>query len=201
MACHTCNLPYMALDMRDPVAVEAECPEHSGDSFPQWSRIRFEFPERNGRAPFTMHWYDGGQLPPAELFTGVTIEAEHDGKKVPPPFRSGVLLVGDRAKLYAGGDYADLGIQIVGDVEPLEVDYPRSIGHEREWFQAIRDPSRPAMSNFPDYAGPLTETILLGNLAVWKRGRVEWDPVNLKPLGDPSLERMVRPEFREGHEV
>ena len=37
------------------------------------------------------------------------------------------------------------------------------------------------MSNFPDYAGPLIETILLGNLAVWKRGRVEWDPKNLKP--------------------
>ena len=45
------------------------------------------------------------------------------------------------------------------------------------------------MSNFPDYAGPLTETILLGNLAVWKRGRVEWDPKNLKPLNDPSLEQ------------
>lgn len=201
MACHTCNLPYMALDMRDPVAVEAECPEHNGDSFPQWSKIRYEFPERNGRAAFTMHWYDGGQLPPAELFDGVTITSEFEGQQVPPPFRSGALMIGDRAKMYAAGDYADLGIQIVGDVEPLEVDYPRSIGHEREWFHAMRHPSEPAMSNFPDYSGPLTETILLGNLAVWKRGRVEWDPVNLKPLGDPSLERIVRPEYRDGYEV
>jgi len=201
MACHTCNLPFMALDMRDPVAVEAECPAHNGDSYPQWSKIRFEFPERNGRAPFAMHWYDGGQLPPAELFDGVTIASEFEEKLYSPPFRSGMLLVGDRAKMYAAGDYADLGIQIVGDAQPLEVDYPRSIGHEREWFHAIRHPDEPAMSNFPDYAGPLTETILLGNLAVWKRGRVEWDPVNLKPLGDPSLERIVRPDYRDGYEA
>jgi hypothetical protein len=201
MACHTCNLPFMALDMRDPVAVEAECPEHNGDSFPQWSRINYEFPERDGRAAFTMTWYDGGQLPPAELFDGVTLKCEFDGKLIPPPFRSGVLMIGDRAKMYAAGDYAELGTQIVGDVKEMEVEYPRSIGHEREWFHAIRNPDQPAMSNFPDYAGPLTETILLGNLAVWKRGRVEWDPVNLKPVGDPSLERMVRPAYRDGYEV
>ena len=58
-----------------------------------------------------------------------------------------------------------------------------------------------AMSNFPDYAGPLTETILLGNLAVFKRGRVEWDPVNLKSLNDPTLTHIVRPTFRDGYEV
>jgi hypothetical protein len=75
------------------------------------------------------------------------------------------------------------------------------VGHEKEWFVAMRDPKKPAMSNFHDYAGPLTETILLGNLAVWKRGRVEWDPVNLKPLNDPSLARIVRSEYRAGYEV
>ena len=65
----------------------------------------------------------------------------------------------------------------------------------------MRDPKKPAMSNFPNYSGPLTETILLGNLAVYKRGRVEWDPVNLKPLNDPSLMQIVQPTFREGYEV
>ena len=49
------------------------------------------------------------------------------------------------------------------------------------------------MSNFPNYSGPLTETILLGNLAVYKRGKVEWDPVTLKPLNDPSLAKIVHP--------
>jgi predicted dehydrogenase len=202
MACHTCNLPFMALNMRDPVAVEAECPEHDGDSYPNHSKIKFEFPELDGRAPFTMYWYDGGNLPPAEVFAGVTLHSkDEDGIDQPPPTKSGALLIGDRAKLYAAGDYAERGIQIVGDVAELDVDYPKSPGHEKEWFNAMRDPKTPATSNFPDYAGPLTETILLGNLAVWKRGRVEWDPKNLKPLNDPTLERIVHCVYRDGYQV
>jgi predicted dehydrogenase len=200
MACHTCNLPFMALDMRDPVAVEAECPEHDGDSYPSRSKIKFEFPELNGRAAFTMYWYDGGNVPPSELFKDVTLEVEVDGQMVPPPVPSGVLLIGDRATMYAAGDYAEQGIEIVG-ADELKVEYPRSPGHEKEWFDAMRDPKKAAMSNFSDYAGPLTETILLGNLAVWKRGRVEWDPTNLKPLNDPELERIVHCEYRDGYEV
>jgi len=202
MACHTCNLPFMALNMRDPVAVEAECPEHDGDSYPSRSKIKFDFPELDGRAAFTMFWYDGGNLPSPDLFKGVTLTTKDDqGKDIPPPCASGVLLVGDKASMYAAGDYAEQGVQLVGDVEELKVDYPRSPGHEKEWFIAMKDPSKPAMSNFPDYAGPLTETILLGNLAVWKRGRVEWDPTNLKPLNDAALERIVRNEYRSGYEV
>jgi len=200
MACHTCNLPFMALNMRDPMAVEAECPEHDGDTYPRPSKIKFDFPELNGRQAFTLYWYDGGNKPPAELFKDITLQVDIDGKKVPAPVPSGVLLIGDKAKMYAAGDYADQGIQTVG-AEEMDVDYPKSPGHEKEWFIAMRDPSKPAMSNFPNYSGPLTETILLGNLAIWKRGRVEWDPVNLKPLNDPSLEKIVRSEYRDGYEV
>jgi len=202
MACHTCNLPFMALNMRDPASVEAECPEHDGDSYPARSKIKFEFPELDGRAAFTMNWYDGGNLPPKELFKGVTLATKtDDGKDVPPPCASGVLLIGDKATMYAAGDYAEQGIQIVGDVKELDVDYPRSPGHEKEWFMAMKDSKKPAMSNFPNYSGPLTETILLGNLAVFKRGKVEWDPVNLKSLNDPSLAKIVHPKFRDGYEV
>jgi hypothetical protein len=191
----------MALNMRDPISVEAECPEHDGDTYPAKSKIKFEFPELNGRAAFTMHWYDGGNLPSPELFKGVTLTVKDEGKEVKPPWKSGVLLIGERAKMYAAGDYAEKGVQIVGDVKELDVDFPRSPGHEKEWFIAMRDSKKPAMSNFSNYSGPLTETILLGNLAVYKRGRVEWDPVNLKPLNDPMLMHIVRPTFRDGYEV
>jgi hypothetical protein len=201
MACHTCNLPFMALNMRDPIAVEAETADHDGDSYPSWSRIKYEFPELDGRGAFLAYWYDGGQLPPKELFEGVTLTTDDDGKQVPPPHVSGVILVGDKAKLYAPGDYAEMGHQLVGDVKELDVEYVRSPGHNKEWFDAIRDPKTPAVSNFPGYASPLTETILLGNLAVWKRGRVEWDPKNLKPLNDASLERIVKPTYYNGYEA
>ena len=101
-----------------------------------------------------LHWYDGGKIPPAELFSGVTMKVkEGDGdneREIPPPYQSGCLIIGDKAKMYAAGDYADKGIQIVGDVQELEVDYPKSPGHEKEWFDAIRDSKKPAMSNFPN---------------------------------------------------
>lgn len=209
MACHTVNLPFMALDMRNPTSVEAESSGHNGDSYPEWSRIKFEFPELNGRAPFTFHWYDGSQLPPAELFDDIELEVEvkRDGKTVKlKPYVSGCLLVGDKAKMYAAGDSADRGIEITGGVEPLKVDYPKpmgkpELGHFREWFRAIHDPSQPAVSNFANYGGPLTETILLGNLAVWKGGRVEWDAKTLTPTNDSSLQRIVRREYRDGYEL
>jgi predicted dehydrogenase len=204
MACHTCNLPFMALAMRDPIAVEAECPEHDGDSYPARSKIKYEFPELNGRAAFTMYWYDGGNMPPNELFKDVTLTVKQERRgrtrEIPAPHQAGVMMIGDKASMYAAGDYAEQGIQIVGS-EEQDVEYPVSPGHVKEWFDAMRDSKKPAMSNFADYAGPLTETILLGNLAVWKRGRVEWDPVNLKPLNDASLERIVRSEYRSGYEI
>ncbi len=54
------------------------------------------------------------------------------------------------------------------------------------------------MSNFPDYAGPLTETILLGNLAVWAGSRVEWDAKKMQATNQPELAGIVRREYREG---
>ena len=103
--------------------------------------------------------------------------------------------------MYAAGDYAEEGIQIVGDVKELDVDYPKSPGHEKEWFIAMRTRRSRRCRTSRTTPGPLTETILLGNLAVYKRGKVEWDPVNLKPLNDPSLAKIVHPTFRDGYEV
>lgn len=197
MACHTCNLPFMALNMRDPVAVEAETSGHNHDSYPEWSTIKFDFPELDGRAAFTLYWYDGGKKPSNDLFTDVTLK-NADGS--PAPSASGVVLIGDKAKMYAAGDYADGGIEIIG-ADEMKVSYQRSRGHEREFYDGIRDRSKVPVSNFPDYAGPLTETILLGNLAVWKGSRVEWDAKNLVPLNDESLMKIVKPDYQNGYEL
>ena len=53
MACHTCNLPFMALNMRDPVSVEAECPEHDGDSYPEPLEDQVRVPR--ARRPRAVH--------------------------------------------------------------------------------------------------------------------------------------------------
>ena len=60
----------------------------------------------------------------------------------------------------------------------------------------------PAMSNFPDYAGPLTEVVLAGNLAVWRaasegqEARIEWDAEQMVAKNSSGLEALIKPHYR-----
>ena len=192
MACHTFNMPFAALNLRDPISVQAESSGHNHDSYPQWSVIAFDFPALGNRGAVKAFWYDGGKRPPTDLFEGRD------------PGIAGALLVGEKGKIFAPGDYCD-DFQYIGNAKAPEVDFVRSPGHFQEWVRAIKG-GKPAMSNFPDYAGPLTETILLGNLAVWvaasgKGEKVEWDPQNLKVKNISGLEPIVQPIYRKGYSL
>ncbi len=190
MACHTLNMPFAGLDLRDPLSVVAESSGHNKISYPAKSKIVFEFGERNGRAPVRLTWYDGGNLPPAELFEG----AEHEASK------AGALIVGEKGKLFSWSDYG-AEFEVYGGVtKPANIEFEKSPGHFQEWVRHING-GQIARSNFVDYAGPLTETILLGNLAIWSGEKVEWDAESMTPKGKPELEKIVRPEFREGYEI
>ena len=84
-----------------------------------------------------------------------------------------------------------------------EVKYAESPGHFEEWVRAIQG-GPPAMSNFPDYSAGLTETMLLGNLAVWvadkgKGEKVEWDAKNLRSTNVAGLEPIIKPTYRAGY--
>jgi len=197
MACHTVNLPFMALNLRDPISVQAVTSGHNKDSYPKWSIITYEFPGLGGRPALKMIWYDGGKRVSRDVIGGKN------------PAISGSAIVGDKATMYAPGDYAENEIVIIGDVTAPDVKYVRSPGHFQEWIRAIRG-GEPAMSNFPNHAGPLTETILLGNLAVWVAAgdgpgkecqgeKVMWDPKNLKSTNVSGLETIVKPVYREGY--
>jgi hypothetical protein len=192
MACHTFNMPFAALNLRDPISVQAETSGHNKDSYPKWSVIAFEFPGTEKRPPVKAFWYDGGKRPPADLFKGHNMDG------------AGALLVGEKGSLYSPGDYGG-DFQLIGDVKIPELEFVHSPGHFNEWVRAIKG-GAPAMSNFPDYAGPLTETILLGNLAVWvaasgKGEKVEWDPKELKVKNISGLEEIVQPVYRKGYSL
>jgi predicted dehydrogenase len=193
MACHTVNMPFMALDLRDPTSVVAETSGHNRDSYPKWSIIKYEFPANDTRQALQMVWYDGGKKPAADLFDG---EAVSD---------TGVLLIGDKGKLFAPGDYCEKGFKILGGPSAPEVEFEQSPGHFEEFARAIKGGPQ-ARSNFAEYSGPLTETILLGNLAVWAAPeagsagkKIEWDAKNLKPTNAPEVEVVVKPTYREGY--
>jgi predicted dehydrogenase len=191
MACHTVNMPYMALNLRDPLSVQAECSGHNGDSYPKWSIITFEFPELNGRPPVKLVWYDGGKKVDKALI---------DDK---PMSGSGCLVVGEKGRLYAPGDYCEKELSILGGPAMPEVKWVESPGHFEEWVGAIKG-GAPAKSNFVDYAGGLTEFMLLGNLAVWvaatgKGEKVMWDAKNLKSTNIAGLETIIKPLYRPGY--
>jgi len=184
MACHTMNMAFKACELRNPISVEAKDSGHNRQSYPKWSIINYEFPATDKRPAVKLTWYDGGKLPSSELL---------EGRK---PSDSGSLLVGSKAKLFSPNDYG-AEFEILGDVELPEVEFERSPGHFAEWVRAIEGGPK-AMSNFTDYAGPLSETVLLGNLALWADGKVEWDAENLKATNAPELDALIHPHYRKG---
>lgn len=212
MACHTFNMPFMALNLRDPSSVQALTSGHNKETYPKWSMIDYEFPALGGRQAVKVTWYDGGKLPDPALFAGFPAERKEkkDGTVEEKPFQvaaRGVLIVGDKESLYAPGDYCDQGIKLQSGAKPADVAFEKSPGHFREWIDAIKGGAA-ARSNFPDYGGPLTETILLGNLAVWAADtpetqgkKIEWDSVKLVATNAPEVEHVVRPTYRAGWQV
>jgi predicted dehydrogenase len=179
IACHAVSLPFMGLDLRNPIAVEAETSGHNKDSFPEWSIITFEFAANDDRPALTLTWYDGGKLPDSALIGGRE------------PGANGTLAIGDKGKLF--------GHSLIDGAEPVDVEFPHSPGHFDEWVAEIQGEGR-AMSNFPDYAGPLTESMLMGNLAVWAGEKVEWDAENMKVTNDVAgCDSLIKPTYRDGH--
>ncbi len=186
------NMPFMALDLRDPVSVMAETSGHNKESYPKWSIIQYEFAATDKRPAVKMTWYDGGKRPPLDLLEGAEISG------------SGSLLVGEKGKLYSADDYGAT-MKLLGGIETPEVQYRQSPGHMEEFVAAIEG-GDPTVSNFADYAGPLTEMVLLGNLAVWAADsgsspKLEWDAKNLSAKVSPYLERLIKPEYRQGYSI
>ncbi|MBN2473877.1 MAG: Gfo/Idh/MocA family oxidoreductase [Pirellulales bacterium] len=192
MACHTVNMPYMGLDLFNPTSVQAVTSGHNRDSYPKWSIIDFEFPATDWRPAVKFTWMDGGKRPDPELL---------DGDK---PQGSGCVVIGTKGKLYSGNDYGGID-KLYGDIDDSDdgLEYDKSPGHFEEWVNAIKG-GKPARSSFADYAGGLTETILLGNLAVYVAAdgegeRVQWDAQNLKVKNISGLENIVKPVYRDGY--
>jgi hypothetical protein len=192
MACHTANLPFMALKLGYPTAIEAETSGLSPESPPRWSVIRFDFPARGDLPPVKFTWYDGGKKPSDDVLQEVAKVG-----KVPA---SGCLIVGAKGQLFTSNDYGQdrklLPEEAFKDYKLPEPTLPRSPGHHKEWILACKG-GKSALSNF-DYAAFLTETILLGNVAMRVGKRIDWDGPSMKSSNCPEAEKFVKREYRKG---
>jgi predicted dehydrogenase len=210
MACHVMDASFQILKLGAPTSVVASLAYNVlrvndgggfpfrrviyDDSFPPATIIHLSFPARGDMPPVKLHWYDGGILPerPEDL------EPE---RKLP---ESGTIFVGDKGKMWCE-TYSESPRLIPETAMAAFVRPPKTLprvpggrdGHEKNWLDAIRQQGQ-AVSHF-DYAGPFTETVLLGNVALRYPGtRLHWDSTNLTFTNMPDADRFVRHQYREG---
>ena len=168
MGCHIIDHPVWALELGAPTTRRGRarrstarcCADNKPnfETYPIASIIYYEFPARGELPPVRMTWYDGGLMPPTPAEMPPASEL-HD---------NGVLYVGSKGKMYHGSHGGMPRSSCRGAARSRPADVPktmdRSPGHYEEWLAGLQ--GRPApVSNF-DYAGPLTEIVLLGVLAL-----------------------------------
>lgn len=196
MGCHLMDAAYWALDLGYPTSLIAEAEGGSPLSGPTSAIVTYSFPARGTMPPVTLKWYDGGNKPPRP-------EDLEPGR----PFESsgGQFIVGSKGTIYDTTERCSRP-RIIPEKRMREViamkpekTTPRIPGGrpQGEWLRAIKGEGPTPSSNF-DYAGPLTETVLSGNLAVRMPGkRLEWDGPNMKCTNSEEVDALVRREYRE----
>jgi len=192
MGIHNLAPVFDALQLGAPESVHASSTAVFPESLPLASTVHFQFPARGEWPAVTVHWYDGGITParPPEMDDEIPLDRE-----------DGMILVGDKGKMLVGG-WGGERPQLLPKSRDREYrrpapSLPRSIGHYEEWIQACKTGSR-TMSNF-DFAGPLTEAVLLGTICVrLGGGKLQWDSAQLKVTNKPEANALVHYKYREG---
>ena len=192
MACHIMDAAFWTLQLRYPTRITAETSQLFTETAPRASRITYEFPAAGARPAVTVVWRDGNLVPPRPAAWGIDR---------PWPFdSSGQLWIGDSGSLVAGtyGENPRLSDEKKHaelTANPPAVKYPRVKSVHAEWTDAIRAGTQPG-SNFPGHAAPLTEMVLLGNLAL-KLGRVDLNP-ETGAFTSAVPEDLLKPTYRDG---
>ncbi len=197
IAAHAMDAAFWTLDLRYPESVEAESTDLFRETAPKSSRIVYHFPERGGRAPVKVVWRDGslGPARPPEL---------SDEEVWPLGNVGGQLWIGDDGKLLA--DAYGNGARILDEKRNEEIQdspppekYPRVESVYAEWIDACKEGGNSTGgSDFAKHAGPLTEMVLLGNLAVRVGRKLELDPQTGRVTNVQIPEEYLKPEYREG---
>jgi predicted dehydrogenase len=192
MGCHILDTPVWALNLGHPASVQASSTPVNDETGPLASMVSYEFPARGKMPAAKLVWYDGGLMParPIELEDGRRL-GTNDG---------GCLFIGDKGKLMCAmfGDQARLIPESKMQAYKLP---PKTIervpGIYQDFINSIKT-GKPACSNF-EVSGPLTEIVLLGNLAVRMPGqRLLWDGEKMEVKNVPEANKFVKRAYREG---
>jgi predicted dehydrogenase len=211
IGCHSMDPVFRALKLAAPLSVQASSTRVNEESFPLASIVTYQFPARSAEVqainchvrelsgaaagaitmpPCKLCWYDGGIRPPrADGLPDDVLMGEN-----------GRLLIGDKGFILNNSVYPASAAKAVAD---LPHSIPPSPGHHLEWVEACKG-GKPAGSNF-DWAGPLAESVLVGNVALRVQLRQEmtlcklnWDSASLRFTNIEDANKFLRREYRPG---
>jgi hypothetical protein len=183
------DLAFWALELgKRTVSVEARTTRFNDETYPAASLIRYRFGALGEMSPVTVVWYDGGLLPwrPDEL---------EEKRRLPD---HGGIYVGDKGTIVVPlGDGPRLipESRMRGFKRP-ERTLPRARGQHEEWVEGCKGGAKP-LGDF-DYSGPLTEMVLLGNVAIRAGRKLDWDAVGMKVTNVPEANEYLHRQYREG---
>ncbi len=231
MGCHLMDPPFRVLQLGYPTEVECSVgqvfkrdwvPEHIPEGCPPSSSVQLKFPATNvNNSEITLYWTDGGIRPfhpdliPADDYLGE------------PSSNNGVIMIGTKGimtcgvyglnpRLYRKGEEVRTMPEDYSSGRPFE-SFPEH-GHQKAWTTACKagfgSSEHQALTSSFDYAGPLTETVLMGNLAIrsyslidqdergrrnyYGRKKLLWDGKNMKITNFESANQFVGRNYREG---
>jgi predicted dehydrogenase len=182
---HWNDLPFWALKLRAPLAVEAAGGTAHPEIAPASMSATYEYGPRGEMPAVKLTWYQGSHKP--ALWTA---------KKI-PQWGNGVLFVGDKGMLLSDyGRHVLLPEKEFADFKRPTPFIPKSLGHYAEWIHACKT-GAPTTCNF-EYAGWLTEANHLGNVAYRAGKRLEWDAAAMKARNCPDADAFIHREYRKG---
>ena len=194
MGAHLIDHPYWALKMEYPDTVQASSSPINDETYPSTSMVTYEFPARNNMVPVKMIWYDGGLTPPRPKDIEPGRKMGDDG--------GGVLFVGTKGKMMCS-TYGN-NPRIIPETKMKEYkrppkSIPRSLGIREEWIDAIK--GGPATTSNFQYASKLTETMLLGCIALRvadNKTILEWDGGKGQFTNLDEANGFLHKEYRDG---
>jgi predicted dehydrogenase len=185
---HWIDLPFWALKLDAPRAVEAGGPPAHPELAPASMTATFHYGPRGDLAPVKLTWYQG------------TLKPELWKERRIPQWGNGVLFVGDRGMLLADyGKHVLLPEKEFADFKRPPRTIPDSLGHHAEWLHACKT-GAPTTCPF-SYSGLLTEANHLGNVAYRAGKRLEWDAAAQRLRNAPEAEQFLGRDYRKGWQL
>jgi predicted dehydrogenase len=197
MGCHIYDPVFKALALTAPVSVRSEGAPPNDHSWATDAICHYTFPGTAYTAEKTVQvtWYDGRQRPPAEIMAlAVKKDGDPNDKASKAPDQGSIFLGTNGVMVLP-----HVGMpRLVGDAhQNYQIQSVAGTDHWAQFIDAAMGKGQTS-AGF-DYAGPLTEAVLLGSVASrFPQQELKWDATRLKFTNMEAADRFVGRAYRPG---